>query len=216
MNTTTTLKFGLVGLVAIGLAACAAPVTPATSIANTTVSNTQVSTTVAETPTAMAASTEDMTGTAMMADTTSTAMMSGTEMAGTSTSGTAMPSGTTMANAPLTSLKIVTDATLGTYLADGNGRALYVFTNDTTSASTCSAACLQEWQPVIVNGLPTLMTGVSSALVGTSVMADGTTQLTISGHPVYFHVGDMTSGQITGQGLDSAWFLISPTGATVR
>jgi predicted lipoprotein with Yx(FWY)xxD motif len=207
MNTTFSLKLGLVGLMAIGLAACSTPVTPATSIPSTSVvSNTQVSTTMAETPTAMAASNEDMTG---------TAMMSGTEMSGTSTSGTAMPSGTTMANAPLTSLKIVTDATLGTYLADGNGRALYVFTNDTTSTSTCDATCMQEWQPVIVNATPTMMTGVSSSLVGTSMMADGTTQLTLNGHPVYFHADDMTSGQISGQGMDSSWFLVSPTGGPV-
>jgi predicted lipoprotein with Yx(FWY)xxD motif len=116
----------------------------------------------------------------------------------------------------LTSLTIATDTTVGAYLADGNGRPLYIFTKDTGTTSTCDAACQQEWTPVVVTGIPTLMTGVSTGLVGTTMTASGATQLTIGGHPVYYHVGDTMSGELTGQGMDNAWFLISPTGSAAR
>lgn len=200
MNTTTTIKLGLTGLLAIGLAACASPATPAP----TSISNTEVATTSFDTATPEAVGTEDLTGTAMMAS---------TEMPATPVSGTDAPSGTAT---PLTSITIATDTTLGAYLADGNGRPLYIFANDTGTTSTCDTTCQQEWQPVIVNGVPALMTGVSTSLIGTSVMANGQTQLTIGGHPVYYHVSDTMSGELSGQGMGNAWFLISPTGAAAH
>jgi len=138
-----------------------------------------------------------------------------TEGLTTETAGTAMPAATEDMSG-VVSLQVMQDATVGPYLTDGKGRALYVFMNDTTSASTCYNACAQEWQPVLVTGTPSLATGLNALLVGTSLRTDGTTQLTYNGHPVYYNANDRTSGQMSGQASGNAWFLISPSGTAAQ
>jgi hypothetical protein len=41
---------------------------------------------------------------------------------------------------------------LGRVVADGNGRTLYLFENDTTTRSACSGTCAVYWPPLLTRG----------------------------------------------------------------
>jgi len=105
---------------------------------------------------------------------------------------------------------------LGTILVDGQGRTVYDFANDKTSASTCTGPCAANWPPVPAPAsLPASLPGVTGKL-GTTIRAGGARQLTVAGHPVYTFAGDSAAGQTNGQGkvLDGGlWTVVSPAGA---
>ena len=105
---------------------------------------------------------------------------------------------------------------LGTILVDAQGRTVYEFANDTTTASTCTGPCAANWPPVPAPAsLPASVPGGTGKL-GTTTRSDGGRQLTVAGHPVYTFAGDSAPGQTNGQGkvLDGGlWTVVSPAGA---
>jgi predicted lipoprotein with Yx(FWY)xxD motif len=104
---------------------------------------------------------------------------------------------------------------LGKILVDGRGRTVYVFANDKTNVSTCDGACAADWPPVPApSPLPASPPGVPGAL-GTTARSDGTSQLTVAGHPLYTFSGDSAAGQTKGQGITlngGLWTVVSPAG----
>src|ERR1700721_2070177 len=88
---------------------------------------------------------------------------------------------------------------LGTILVDSQGRTLYLFTHDSGSTSTCTGACAAAWPPLVTNGAPTATTGAMASLLGTTKRADGTTQVTYNGHPLYRFGKEAGPGQPTGR-----------------
>jgi len=55
-------------------------------------------------------------------------------------------------------------------------------------------------------------------LLGTSKRADGTTQVTYKGHPLYYFVQDKKAGDTKGQDIDgfgAAWYVVSPAGKKI-
>lgn len=104
------------------------------------------------------------------------------------------------------------------FLVDNEGRALYLFTQDTqnSGASTCSGDCLANWPAVIASGTPTAGEGVESAMLGTITRDDGTTQVTYNGWPLYYYAGDAAPGDITGQGVNDVWFLVTTAGTAIE
>jgi hypothetical protein len=57
-----------------------------------------------------------------------------------------------------------------------------------------------------------------AASIGVTTRSDAQQQLTYSGHPLYYFVGDHTAGQTTGQALDqfgARWYVLDATGAAV-
>lgn len=90
-----------------------------------------------------------------------------------------------------------TDAKLGQYLADGNGKALYTYGADTSGVSNCTGACLADW--------PVYEAPSSSADLPANVTiirrSDGGTQYAYKGLPLYYYTGD-TAGQVTGDGVN--------------
>jgi predicted lipoprotein with Yx(FWY)xxD motif len=105
---------------------------------------------------------------------------------------------------------------LGQVLVDANGRTVYLFLADTGMTSNCnSAACVQYWPPVVTTGAPQAGTGVTPSLLGTTMRADGTTQVTYAGHPLYRFVSDQKAGDTTGQGVNGFGALLSPSGARI-
>jgi predicted lipoprotein with Yx(FWY)xxD motif len=108
--------------------------------------------------------------------------------------------------------------TFGSALVDGEGRTLYLFTNDTqnSGASACSGDCLVAWPPVLTQGAPVAGTDIDAALLGTITRDDGTLQVTYSGWPLYYYADDTAPGDATGQGVNNVWFLISPAGEAIQ
>jgi predicted lipoprotein with Yx(FWY)xxD motif len=105
---------------------------------------------------------------------------------------------------------------LGMIIVDGQGRTVYDFASDKTSASTCTGACAANWPFVPAPAsLPASLPGVTGKL-GTTIRTGGARQLTIAGHPVYTFAGDSAPGQTNGQGkvLDGGlWTVVAPSGA---
>jgi predicted lipoprotein with Yx(FWY)xxD motif len=108
-----------------------------------------------------------------------------------------------------------TIARMGAVVVDDNGWVLYRFDKDTAKppTSNCTGQCAKVWPPLLSSngGIPQL-SGVDANLVGTIQRADGGTQITLAGWPLYRYVGDKTPGKWTGQGVGGTWWVSSPTG----
>lgn len=107
----------------------------------------------------------------------------------------------------------VSDGALGPMLVDGEGNTLYLFIPDGQSDSTCYDACEATWPPV--TGDFSAGDGVEAALIGSTIRADGTEQITYNDWPLYYFTGDAAPGDANGQGLNDVWFVISPAGEAV-
>ncbi len=106
-----------------------------------------------------------------------------------------------------------TAGSLGTVLVSGRGRTLYVDVHDRADHVTCTAACARAWPPLL------LARGVTRPVAGTGVKGLGTVRrpghrLQVTWHklPLYLFAGDVRPGQIQGQGMGAAFFVVTPTG----
>jgi predicted lipoprotein with Yx(FWY)xxD motif len=108
---------------------------------------------------------------------------------------------------------------VGTVLVDHAGMTLYAFAADSKGHSTCTGSCAQYWPPVKAGtGAPGLPAGVSATL-GTTTRADGSTQLTVNGWPMYTYAGDAKPGDAAGQGKNLSgglWWVVDPKGDWVK
>ncbi len=122
---------------------------------------------------------------------------------------------------PVTGEATVMVASVGTFgqvLVDGQGRALYMFTNDMQNGTTsaCTGACATTWLPLPSQGSPQAGNGVDSTKLSTITRDDGTKQVTYNGWPLYTFSGDTAPGSAAGQGMNGKWFLLAPTGDPVK
>ncbi len=107
-------------------------------------------------------------------------------------------------------------ATLGQYLTGEDGKSLYMFTPDTTSASNCNADCAASWPPFTLEDGETVKGGDGvTGTFGTIARQDGTMQVTYAGHPLYYYSGDQAAGDTNGQGLLDTWYLLKADGSAV-
>lgn len=107
---------------------------------------------------------------------------------------------------------------VGTYLTDGAGRALYLFTSDSGSTSSCTGTCASVWSPLTTHGTTGAARDARSGMLGTITRSDGSKQVTYAGHPLYYYAGDSAPGDTNGEGSDefgARWWLVSPTGASI-
>ena len=105
---------------------------------------------------------------------------------------------------------------VGTVLTDQSGKTLYLFTKDSQNppTSTCVDKCAETWPPLLATG-DLKATGVDQKLLGTVDRPDGLKQVTVNNWPVYMYAGDTKPGEANGQGLQDAWYAISPEGKQV-
>lgn len=110
-------------------------------------------------------------------------------------------------------------ASVGTYLTDASGRALYMFEKDTRNASTCSGECAEEWPPFAASATSSTDAAVQVARVGTITRGDNAKQTTYNGMPLYYYHDDTRAGDIEGQGkqeFGGSWYLVSPSGSRIE
>lgn len=108
---------------------------------------------------------------------------------------------------------------LGKVLVDSRGRTLYLFKKDTGTQSECTDACAANWPPLLATGTPVAESGAKASLIDTSARADGTSQVTYNGHPVYLFEGDQKAGQTNGEGVNAfgaRWFALNASGNQVK
>ena len=106
----------------------------------------------------------------------------------------------------------------GRVLVDPRGRTLYVFARDSRRHSACTGSCATYWPPVPGSDAKRGGSPAVGASLGSITRADGTSQLTANGYPVYTYVGDHARGQANGQGTNLSggrWWVLSPSGARV-
>jgi predicted lipoprotein with Yx(FWY)xxD motif len=101
---------------------------------------------------------------------------------------------------PVVTTKTVTG--VGKILVNAQGQTLYSFTQNGAPVP-CSSSCLQVWPAVTLPSGVTAPTG--SAGVGTlgTTTANGVTQVTVGGLPLFTYDGDSTPGVASGNNLTS-------------
>jgi predicted lipoprotein with Yx(FWY)xxD motif len=108
----------------------------------------------------------------------------------------------------------VATSKLGDILVDADGRTLYAFTKDKGDQSVCSGQCATNWPAL--TGTATAGTGAQAALLSTSNQANGSTQVTYGGKPLYYFAGDAKPGDTNGQGVGKVWFAVRGDGELVK
>ena len=106
----------------------------------------------------------------------------------------------------------------GKILADGRGRALYLFTRD-EAKSRCYGDCAEAWPPFLTKGAPRAGSRVKQKLLGTVRRSDGKKQVTYAGHPLYYYVGDHEPGQVLCQAVleyGGYWYVVKRGGDPVK
>jgi predicted lipoprotein with Yx(FWY)xxD motif len=109
-----------------------------------------------------------------------------------------------------TTVTVRYDPTLGYFLADAQGKALYLYLKDTTKGeSACTDQCAANWPPLSASGELSLPAGVPGTL-GTITRADGSTQVTYNDIPLYTFAKDEDAEDVYGQGVGGVWFVANP------
>jgi predicted lipoprotein with Yx(FWY)xxD motif len=95
-------------------------------------------------------------------------------------------------------------------LVDAHGMTLYLFTPDKPNKSACYAKCAVAWPPLLVpkgTTVPAAMPGIKGKF-GVAVRTGGALQLTFDGAPLYLWFKDKKTGDMTGQGVNSVWWVV--------
>ena len=102
----------------------------------------------------------------------------------------------------------------GKVLVASNGQTLYLFTADKGGKSGCYGKCASVWPPLVAAS-PTVGTGLSASMLGSTKRTDGRLQVTYGGHPLYFFAKDKKVGDVSGEGVvhfGGTWWLVSAAG----
>ena len=125
-----------------------------------------------------------------------------------------MPGPAASSGQPSSSAQVLKTTTIKgvAVVTNAKGFTLYWFAPDTPTKSVCNGSCAAYWPPVI--GAQKAGPGVTGTL-GTIKRADGATQATYDGHPLYTYIGDSGPGQANGNNIDlngGFWYEVKVTG----
>ena len=112
-------------------------------------------------------------------------------------------------------VEVSNQGSLGPHLVDSNGMTLYLFTKDVRNVSNCSGGCADAWPPLMSDGDITAGDGVNADRLSTIDRADGSSQVSYNGYPLYYFANDVDSGDTLGQDRGGVWFLVSPDGGAI-
>jgi predicted lipoprotein with Yx(FWY)xxD motif len=115
-------------------------------------------------------------------------------------------------------VSVVKSGPLGSILVGSSGRTLYRFLADHGKTSSCSGSCAALWPPLTVArpSKPVAGRGVKAKKLGTITRSDGAEQVTYNGYPLYRYAADKKPAQVKGQGVFGKWYVLAPSGATLR
>lgn len=101
--------------------------------------------------------------------------------------------------------------TLGSYLADDMGFALYFFAEDApgNESSACYGDCAANWPPFFAAEI-IVPAKLDASDFAAMVRDDGTVQMTYKGWPLYTFVDDISPGDVNGQGISGLWSVVNP------
>ena len=108
------------------------------------------------------------------------------------------------------------DSPLGKIVVDSDRMTVYVFDKDKAGedSSACTGKCATAWQAVTTVADPITVVDIAGT-VGTITGTDGADQLTLNGLPLYTYRPDARQGDMTGQGVDDQWWVVSPSGEKI-
>jgi predicted lipoprotein with Yx(FWY)xxD motif len=132
----------------------------------------------------------------------------------TTTGGGGMTTGGTTTQFSAT-VNVLSDETWGDILVGPNGLSLYLLTSDSSGKSTCTSdRCTNIWPP-LTNKNPIKSDAVTAKL-DTFTRSNGSTQVQVAGHPLYYYQPDQQPGDTKGQEIESfggEWYLLRPDGS---
>jgi predicted lipoprotein with Yx(FWY)xxD motif len=97
----------------------------------------------------------------------------------------------------------------GKYLADSKGMSLYYFKKDFPSISACINVCLTKW-PIFFTEKLAVQKPLKKKEFGVFMRDYGETQTTYKGWPLYYFSKDKKPGDMNGEGVNGAWYVIYP------
>ena len=108
-------------------------------------------------------------------------------------------------------IDVAQSAALGAYLTGKGGMTLYSNSyTDSSTSSACNGSCAQNWPPYLLKAGQTAGGGAGvTGTFGTITRADGTTQLTYAGLPLYYYSGDNAAGDTSGNGLQNGYWQVA-------
>ncbi|RSK35334.1 hypothetical protein [Hymenobacter metallilatus] len=117
---------------------------------------------------------------------------------------------------PDPTIRLATSATLGNFLTDKAGNTLYYFTRDVDGQNVCTGGCAAVW-PIFYEADVQVGNGLQASDFKTQLTAGGQPQTTYKGWPLYYYAPAVNgqnvreaSGQTTGNGIGSVWYVVNP------
>lgn len=115
-------------------------------------------------------------------------------------------------------LELTSIGELGDIITGEDDRTLYLFTDDEGAGeSTCYDECADAWPPLLIteDGDVDAEDGLDQGLVSVTERDDGTWQVTYNDHPLYYYLEDTREGEVMGQGVDDAWYIVDSNGQPI-
>lgn len=106
---------------------------------------------------------------------------------------------------------------LGTIVVDGQGMTAYYFDVDKANSGTsaCTGGCASVWPAITTTSATPTVKGVTGT-IGEITDPAGAKQITIDGRPIYTYAADSKPGDVTGQGVQGVWYVVSPSGSEIK
>ena len=94
-------------------------------------------------------------------------------------------------------------ASLGSFLVGPNGLTLYTLSSETSTGTVCTGGCLANWPALVVapGGSVSGPAGATGTFSSFTRADNGSTQVALNSHPLYYFAGDSAAGQTNGEGI---------------
>ena len=118
----------------------------------------------------------------------------------------------------ISTVAVAQNTTLGSIVVGPTGLTLYRLISETKGTVSCLGACAVQWPPLVVKAGVKLVAGpgLTALKLGTVRRPDGKIQVAYGGFALYRFASDKKPGQANGQGLESVWFAVMPTGKVTK